>query len=43
MTNAYGSNVTVIRCPMSSTTTTLDAKIPERSVVIDGVEYINNY
>lgn len=41
MTNAYGSNVTVIRCPMSSTTTTLDAKIPERSVIIDGVEYVN--
>lgn len=41
MTDTYGSNVTVIRCPYSSTTTTVNDKTPQRSVVIDGVEYVN--
>lgn len=41
MTDTYGQNMTVVRCPMSSTTATVNGKFQQRSVVIDGVEYVN--
>lgn len=41
MTSMYGREMTVVRCPLSATTTTVNQKSPQRSVVIDGVEYVN--
>lgn len=41
VTNASGNAMTVVRCPMSTTTTEVrSGKSILRSVVIDGVEYV---
>lgn len=38
--NSEGSHITVVRCPNSTTSTTLHTKTPITTIVIDGKEYV---